>query len=151
MRLVVTYSLLVLAALVESALAWGAAGTYDVVRPAAKGGSVDQWPATHKPGHEIVATIAEIHLHPDAKSQLCSILPAEAKCHLAPIAAWADTIRGRMRETAPMHYINREFRALGWSDRKHADEPASTTDCQPSKIILQSIALMERLDGPTTM
>jgi hypothetical protein len=61
------------------------------------------------PGHEIVATIAEIHLHPSVRTQLCSILPDQAKCHLAPIAAWADTIRGRMRETGPMHYINRTW------------------------------------------
>ncbi|ODN82133.1 hypothetical protein L202_02437 [Cryptococcus amylolentus CBS 6039] len=57
-------------------------------------------------GHEMVATIAQIHLHPSTKEKLCRILPPEANCHLAPIAAWADQIRNRYRGTAPMHYIN---------------------------------------------
>ncbi|WWC61822.1 uncharacterized protein I303_104407 [Kwoniella dejecticola CBS 10117] len=57
-------------------------------------------------GHEMVATIAQIHLHPSTRQKLCDILPAEANCHLAPIAAWADTVRNRYRNTAPMHYIN---------------------------------------------
>ncbi|KAJ9091752.1 hypothetical protein QFC19_008962 [Naganishia cerealis] len=65
--------------------------------------SADAWGAG---GHEIVATIAQVHLHPAVKDKLCTILPAQAKCHLAPVAAWADTVRGRYRETGPMHYIN---------------------------------------------
>lgn len=59
-------------------------------------------------GHEIVATIAEIHLYPEVKEKLCHILPPEAECHLAPVAAWADTVRGRYPGTGPMHYVNRE-------------------------------------------
>lgn len=61
------------------------------------------------PGHEIVATIAQIHLHPNVKKKLCGILPPQAKCHLAPIAAWADQVKGHYPGSAPMHYINREF------------------------------------------
>ncbi|EJT51979.1 hypothetical protein A1Q1_06785 [Trichosporon asahii var. asahii CBS 2479] len=57
-------------------------------------------------GHEIVATIAEIHLYPEVKEKLCHILPPEAECHLAPVAAWADTVRGRYPGTGPMHYVN---------------------------------------------
>ena len=59
------------------------------------------------PGHEIVATIAQIHLFPEVKQKLCGILPPEAKCHLAPIAAWADQAKGRYPGSAPMHYVNR--------------------------------------------
>ncbi len=44
-------SLLLLTISPQPVLAWGAAG------------------------HEIVATIAEIHLHPTVRSQLCEILP----------------------------------------------------------------------------
>jgi hypothetical protein len=68
---------------------------------------------TSSAGHKIVATIAQVHLHPTAKQALCKILPAEAKCHLAPVAAWADQVRGRHPETGPMHYINREFQLRG--------------------------------------
>jgi hypothetical protein len=73
--------------LLPSTLAWGAAG------------------------HEIVATIAQIHLHPSVKEKLCTILPAQAKCHLAPVAAWADQVRTRYPGTGPMHYINGECEA----------------------------------------
>ncbi|KAF9805624.1 hypothetical protein IEO21_08995 [Rhodonia placenta] len=79
-----------------SAIAWGAAG------------------------HEIVATIAQIHLDPSVLPVLCDILyppsssshkastsSAYPPCHLAPIAAWADRVRGSpaYRWTAPLHYV----------------------------------------------
>ncbi len=63
------------------------------------------------PGHEVVATIAQIHLHPSVLPTLCDILdftsrnPNEPQCHLAPIASWADRLRYKMRWSAAMHYI----------------------------------------------
>ncbi|KAK1218372.1 hypothetical protein PQX77_018934 [Marasmius sp. AFHP31] len=62
-------------------------------------------------GHEIVATIAQIHLHPTVLPTICEILnftstnPNEPECHLAPIAAWADKSRYKMRWSAQMHYV----------------------------------------------
>ena len=62
-------------------------------------------------GHEIVATIAQIHLHPTVLPIICEILnftstnPHEPECHLAPIAAWADKLRYKMRWSAQMHYV----------------------------------------------
>ncbi|EGN92499.1 hypothetical protein SERLA73DRAFT_190981 [Serpula lacrymans var. lacrymans S7.3] len=58
-------------------------------------------------GHEIVATIAQIHLHPSVLPTLCYILNYNGTCHLAPVAAWADKIRylPQFRWTAPLHYI----------------------------------------------
>ncbi|GAA5899843.1 S1/P1 nuclease [Sporobolomyces salmoneus] len=48
-------------------------------------------------GHSIVATIAEIHLHPSVLSFLRSpssaLLPSYAHGHLAPVASWPDRIR----------------------------------------------------------
>ncbi|KII91283.1 hypothetical protein PLICRDRAFT_38016 [Plicaturopsis crispa FD-325 SS-3] len=75
--------------LLPTALAWGAAG------------------------HEIVATVAQIYLHPSVLPTLCDILnyteadPSGPPCHLAPIATWADRIRylPQFRWTAPLHYI----------------------------------------------
>lgn len=67
---------------------------------------VDGTAKADAPGHEIVATIAQVHLRPDVREKLCTILPAQAKCHLAPIAAWADQVRGRYPGSGPMHYIN---------------------------------------------
>ncbi|KAI8986725.1 phospholipase C/P1 nuclease [Trametes punicea] len=82
-------------------------------------------PAAHAwgaAGHEIIATIAQIHLPNSILSLICDILhpsdnltsPASSTaeayppCHLAPIATWADSIRTRpeYRYTAPMHYVN---------------------------------------------
>ncbi|ORY34053.1 S1/P1 nuclease-domain-containing protein [Naematelia encephala] len=99
MRLFLTT--IAIASLLPTVLSWGAAG------------------------HEIVATIAQIHLHPSTRQKLCGILPPEARCHLAPIAAWADQVRNRYRGTAPMHYVNAksdhpadhcEFGEHGWMD-----------------------------------
>ncbi|KAJ7141142.1 phospholipase C/P1 nuclease domain-containing protein [Mycena epipterygia] len=77
----------VLAGCTTSAVAWGAAG------------------------HEIAATIAQIHLHPSVLPSMCAILnftstnPNEPQCHLAPVATWADKLRYKMRWSAPLHYI----------------------------------------------
>lgn len=75
-------------------------------------------------GHEIVATIAQIHLHPSARAALQQLLPT-SQGHLgerypacvedlalmwgaAPIAAWADRIRGipALRWTGELHYTS---------------------------------------------
>ncbi|KAF8634806.1 hypothetical protein AX17_004059 [Amanita inopinata Kibby_2008] len=81
-------TLLLVAAFAPTSRAWGAAG------------------------HEIVATIAQIHLHPSVYPTLCTILnftspnfPNEPQCHLAPVAAWADKIRYKMHWSASLHYV----------------------------------------------
>ncbi|KAJ6507341.1 phospholipase C/P1 nuclease domain-containing protein [Mycena vitilis] len=58
-------------------------------------------------GHEIIATIAQIHLHPSVFPTMCAVLnfTSTSKCHLAPIAAWADSARPKMPWSAPLHYI----------------------------------------------
>ncbi|KAH7882323.1 phospholipase C/P1 nuclease domain-containing protein [Phlebopus sp. FC_14] len=81
---VISLSLLAIgAAVVPEALAWGAVG------------------------HEVVATIAQMHLHPTVLPKLCDILGYKGSCHLAPVASWADRIRGqpKYRWTGPLHYI----------------------------------------------
>ncbi|KAI0702020.1 phospholipase C/P1 nuclease domain-containing protein [Cerioporus squamosus] len=82
--------------------------------------AVHAWGAA---GHEIVATIAQIHLPKPVLTLVCDILrpslnlsePAPVStvdayppCSLAPIAAWADRIRMKpeYRYTAPLHYVN---------------------------------------------
>ncbi|PSR78587.1 hypothetical protein PHLCEN_2v7334 [Hermanssonia centrifuga] len=65
-------------------------------------------------GHQIVATIAQIYLHPTTLSNVCEILyPGSSTsrqsppCNLATIASWADQIKRqpKYRYTAPLHYI----------------------------------------------
>ncbi|KAI0052064.1 phospholipase C/P1 nuclease [Auriscalpium vulgare] len=70
-------------------------------------------------GHEITATIAQIHLDPRVLPVLCSILYPDSDisqpCNLASVASWADKIRYRARWSAPLHYVG----ALG-------DHPSDT-------------------------
>ncbi|KAJ7646637.1 phospholipase C/P1 nuclease domain-containing protein, partial [Roridomyces roridus] len=62
-------------------------------------------------GHEIAATIAQIHLHPSVMPTMCEVLnytsknPNEPQCHLAPPSTWADKLRYKMRWSAALHYV----------------------------------------------
>ncbi|KAJ7213019.1 phospholipase C/P1 nuclease domain-containing protein [Mycena pura] len=61
--------------------------------------------------HEIVATIAQIHLLPSVLPTICAFLnhpstnPDDPQCHLAHAAMWADEPRHNMHLSAPNHYI----------------------------------------------
>ena len=91
MRIQLVIAAFGLVALPNSAFAWGAAG------------------------HEMVATIAQLHLHPDVLPILCDILDTSSSsaaagvpCHPATIASWADRIKGQpeYRYTSALHYVN---------------------------------------------
>ncbi|KDQ52794.1 hypothetical protein JAAARDRAFT_162321 [Jaapia argillacea MUCL 33604] len=63
-------------------------------------------------GHQIVATIAQIHLFPSTLSTICSLLnPSSSSptisCDLAPLATWADEIKvnSTWNWAAPLHYV----------------------------------------------
>jgi len=77
----------VVTSIFPTALAWGAAG------------------------HEIVATIAQMYLHPTVLPNICNILdytstnPDEPQCHLAPVSTWADRFKYKMRWSAALHYV----------------------------------------------
>ncbi|KAJ1302319.1 hypothetical protein OPQ81_001135 [Rhizoctonia solani] len=81
-------------------------------------------------GHEITATIADIHLLPSARRAVCNLLPSTFKCHLAGVAAWPDLIKQDPENNIynSLHYVNERkndiprncdnFGASGWtSDR----------------------------------
>ncbi|GJJ11150.1 hypothetical protein Clacol_005381 [Clathrus columnatus] len=80
-------------------------------------------------GHEIVATIAEMYLFDSTREAICDILSSSkfneedidifnngeinstdiekpSSCHLAKVAAWADQVKGRMRWSSALHYVN---------------------------------------------
>ncbi|KAF8520948.1 phospholipase C/P1 nuclease [Hysterangium stoloniferum] len=57
-------------------------------------------------GHEIVGTIAQMYLFDSTVAALSTILPADAKNHLAAVATWADQIKYRMRWSSKLHYVN---------------------------------------------
>ncbi|CAG7847875.1 SubName: Full=Related to nuclease Le3 {ECO:0000313/EMBL:CCA77833.1} [Serendipita indica DSM 11827] len=62
-------------------------------------------------GHEMTATIAQMYLHPSVLPQICAIVypytPPKEPCHLAPIATWADRVRGlpQYRWASGFHYV----------------------------------------------
>jgi nuclease S1 len=54
--------------------------------------------------HRVSSRIAEKQLTPQAKAAIAELLePGES---LADASTWADEVRGRMRETAPWHYVD---------------------------------------------
>jgi hypothetical protein len=55
-------------------------------------------------GHRVISRFAEKQLTPTAKAAIAELLePGE---YLANASTWADEVRGRMRETAPWHYVD---------------------------------------------
>lgn len=95
----------VCATLIPQSYAWGVVGT---CRFAFQHTSLTRIASWTPSGHEIVATIAQMHLHPSVMPKLCDILDVPVKkCHLAPVAAWADNVRrqAKYRWTGPLHYI----------------------------------------------
>jgi hypothetical protein len=55
-------------------------------------------------GHRVISRLAEKQLSPEAKAAIAELLePGES---LADTSLWADEVRGRMRNTAPWHYVD---------------------------------------------
>ncbi|KAJ3485320.1 hypothetical protein NLI96_g5036 [Meripilus lineatus] len=75
-------------------------------------------------GHEIVATIAQMYLHPSALHGACAILSPNSlssgsipPCHLANVATWADEIK-----TQPHYRFSKQLHFIGAVD----DYPPNT-------------------------
>ena len=55
-------------------------------------------------GHRVVARLAERYLTDKAKAEIKTLLePGEL---LADASTWADEVRGKMRKSAPWHYVD---------------------------------------------
>ncbi len=55
-------------------------------------------------GNRVISKLAERHLSPSAKAAITELLlPGES---LADCSTWADEVRGRMRQSAPWHYVD---------------------------------------------
>jgi hypothetical protein len=74
-------------------------------------------------GHRVIARLAEKHMTPEAKAAVAGLLePGES---LADASMWADEHRGRLRHTAPWHYVDvpldepRYYRKWSADDTKH--------------------------------
>src|SRR5689334_4490467 len=73
-------------------------------------------------GHRVIARLAERHLTDQAKAEIEALLePGES---LADASTRADEVRGKMRHTAPWHYVDVPLEEPRYDDRWAGDEPA---------------------------
>src|ERR1700743_1479320 len=84
-------------------------------------------------GHKTVATIAENHLTPVAKSSIKALLGDQS---IADIASWADDVRNtpEYKSTGPEHYVDLP---LGYSFAQFAEEVKNQKEDNVYKAILK--------------
>jgi hypothetical protein len=71
-------------------------------------------------GHRVISRLAERHLTDRTKAEIKALLePGES---LADCSTWADEVRGKMRHTAPWHYIDIPLDEPRYDDRFAADD-----------------------------
>src|ERR1700744_1410505 len=75
-------------------------------------------------GHKTVATIAEAHLTPQAKSSIKALLGDQS---IAVIASWADEVRStpEYKSTAPEHYVDLD---MGYDFARFSDSVKNQKD-----------------------
>jgi hypothetical protein len=85
-------------------------------------------------GHKTVATIAENHLTPEAKSSIKALLGDQS---IADIASWADEVRNtpEYKSTGPEHYVDLP---LGYTYEQFATEVKDQKEDNVYKAILKS-------------
>ena len=72
-------------------------------------------------GHRVIAKLAVRHLTGEARAEIKALLePGES---LADASTWADEIRGRMRHTAPGHYVDVPLDEPRYDDKFAGDTP----------------------------
>jgi nuclease S1 len=72
-------------------------------------------------GHRVIAKLAGRHLSDQAKAEIKALLePGES---LADTSTWADEVRGRMRHTAPWHYVDVPLDEPRYDDKFAGDTP----------------------------
>ena len=92
-------------------------------------------PATRPPdtslwfdlGHRVIARIAEQRLSSQAARAVREILGGQS---MADASLWADQIRGRRRDTAPLHYVNIPLQAESYD---------SARDCSDGRCVIVAI------------
>src|SRR5271163_4029332 len=73
-------------------------------------------------GHRVIAKLAERNLTDRAKAEIKALLePGES---LADCSTWADEVRGKMRHTAPWHYVDVPLDEPRYDDKWAADDPS---------------------------
>jgi hypothetical protein len=86
----------------------------------ALGSAAPAW-AWGRTGHRVIAKLAERHLTDQIKAEIKALLePGES---LADASTWADEVRGRMRHTAPWHYVDVPLDEPRYDDRFAGDTP----------------------------
>jgi hypothetical protein len=72
-------------------------------------------------GHRVITKLAERHLTERAQAEIRT--PLEPGESMADASTWADEIRGKVRRTAPWHYIDVPLDEPRFGDRFAWDEP----------------------------
>jgi hypothetical protein len=73
-------------------------------------------------GHRVIAKLAERHMTDRAKQEIKALLePGET---LADASTWADEVRGRLRHTAPWHYVDVPLDEPRYDPKFSGDDPA---------------------------
>jgi hypothetical protein len=67
-------------------------------------------------GHRLVARIAELRMTPRARAAVRDLLGGQ---DLATASVWADEIKGRRRDTEPLHYVNIPLEANAYVPVSH--------------------------------
>jgi nuclease S1 len=74
-----------------------------------------------RPGHRVIAKLAERHLTPQAKAAIAELL--ESGESLADCSTWADEHRRELPKTAPWHYVDAPLDEPRHDDRFAAGDP----------------------------
>ncbi|WP_448698253.1 S1/P1 nuclease [Mucilaginibacter sp. AW1-3] len=95
-------------------------------------------------GHKTVATIAENHLTPEAKTSIKALLGEQS---IADIASWADEVRNtpEYKSTGPEHYVDLN---LGYSFAQFSEEVKNQKDDNVYKALLKYEAKLKSNTTP---
>lgn len=81
-------------------------------------------------GHEITASIAELHLTPKAKAGIAELLGSNRHISDNGVANWPDFIRHDRPESAPWHFVDIPFDAVRYDAKR---------DCKDGQCVVEAV------------
>jgi hypothetical protein len=91
-------------------------------------------------GHEIAASIAELHLTPKAKAGIAELLAPTRHISDNGVANWPDFIRHDRPESAPWHFVNIPFDATRYDPKR---------DCKDGNCVVEAVERFATVLGNT--
>lgn len=99
-------------------------------------------------GHQVVALIAQIHLTPEAKTEITKLLGPGLNIYDADVASWADQIKREQRATADWHYVNIPFDADGYDEARDGRTKTGKTRDNVVHAINDQVAILSDATAP---